>query len=378
MEEKKVEYLELIYDLIFVYLIGRSNALLFSTPGGFFSLQSFVTYLISTLIILQVWATSAFYINRYGKNGTWEHVFLFVNMYLLYFMGKGIRTNWGRDFAPYHGAWALITLNLLFQYVRAYFGTREEAERRSIRGQMAVLLSQAVCILLLIFVYETTGMAFSWVPVAIWALGALLTRDADAGSPVNFEHLTERVMLYVVFTYGEMTVSIVDYFEGEVNLESVYYSLLAFLIIAGLFLSYGFLYNHVIDRGKRTTGKLYLFLHIGLIICLNNLTVALEFMRRAWLDSTMKNILLFSSFVGYYAFLLGIGWYSRREQEEGEGFLFKAILIAVLFVLLSYERNTVAWASILLSAAYVYGMLGMIMARYYRKKEEEKEGRLSR
>lgn len=27
-EEKKVEYLELIYDLIFVYLIGRNNSLL--------------------------------------------------------------------------------------------------------------------------------------------------------------------------------------------------------------------------------------------------------------------------------------------------------------------------------------------------------------
>ncbi len=27
-QEKKVEYLELIYDLIFVYLIGRNNSLL--------------------------------------------------------------------------------------------------------------------------------------------------------------------------------------------------------------------------------------------------------------------------------------------------------------------------------------------------------------
>ncbi len=27
-DEKKVEYIELIYDLIFVYLIGRNNSLL--------------------------------------------------------------------------------------------------------------------------------------------------------------------------------------------------------------------------------------------------------------------------------------------------------------------------------------------------------------
>ena len=34
-EEKKVEYLELIYDLIFVYIIGRNNSLLLHLEDGF-------------------------------------------------------------------------------------------------------------------------------------------------------------------------------------------------------------------------------------------------------------------------------------------------------------------------------------------------------
>ena len=52
--EKKVEYIELIYDLIFVYLLGRSNELLFHMQGGFFTFQTYVTFLYSTLVILQV------------------------------------------------------------------------------------------------------------------------------------------------------------------------------------------------------------------------------------------------------------------------------------------------------------------------------------
>ena len=36
-EEKKVEYLELIYDLIFVYVIGRNNSLLHHAENGFVS-----------------------------------------------------------------------------------------------------------------------------------------------------------------------------------------------------------------------------------------------------------------------------------------------------------------------------------------------------
>ena len=38
LQEKKVEYLELIYDLIFVYLVGRNNELLHELSGGFFTL----------------------------------------------------------------------------------------------------------------------------------------------------------------------------------------------------------------------------------------------------------------------------------------------------------------------------------------------------
>ena len=40
-EEKKVEYLELIYDLIFVYIIGRNNSLLHHVENGFVSGTTF-------------------------------------------------------------------------------------------------------------------------------------------------------------------------------------------------------------------------------------------------------------------------------------------------------------------------------------------------
>ena len=85
-EEKKVEYLELIYDLIFVYLIGRNNSLLHHVENGFISGEMFIIYLLCTFIIIQIWNFSTFYINRYGRNGFRDHIFLFVNMYLLYYM----------------------------------------------------------------------------------------------------------------------------------------------------------------------------------------------------------------------------------------------------------------------------------------------------
>ena len=75
-EEKKVEYLELIYDLIFVYIIGRNNSLLHHVEGGFISLETFLTYALATLAVIQIWNYSTFYINMFGRNGLRDHIFL--------------------------------------------------------------------------------------------------------------------------------------------------------------------------------------------------------------------------------------------------------------------------------------------------------------
>ena len=76
-EEKKVEYLELIYDLIFVYIIGRNNSLIQTVEGGFVPARLFLAYVLCTLAVIQIWNYSTFYINMFGRNGIRDHIFLF-------------------------------------------------------------------------------------------------------------------------------------------------------------------------------------------------------------------------------------------------------------------------------------------------------------
>ena len=94
LKEKKVEYIELIYDLIFVYLLGRSASLLDRVEAGFLSFSTIAQYLASSLIFIQIWYYSTLYINRYGKNGVRENVMLMINMFLLYVMGAMTGLGW--------------------------------------------------------------------------------------------------------------------------------------------------------------------------------------------------------------------------------------------------------------------------------------------
>ena len=85
-EEKKVEYIELIYDLIFVYIIGRNNSLISSVEHGFIPWSVYLTYFLTTLIALHIWYLTTVFINRYGSKSVAEYIGIFINMYLLYYM----------------------------------------------------------------------------------------------------------------------------------------------------------------------------------------------------------------------------------------------------------------------------------------------------
>ena len=59
LKEKKVGYVELIYDLIFVYVIGRNNALLHNFESGFVEPGSFAAYIMTTLAVIRIRICSA-------------------------------------------------------------------------------------------------------------------------------------------------------------------------------------------------------------------------------------------------------------------------------------------------------------------------------
>ena len=363
-DEKKVEYIELVYDLIFVYLVGRNNSLLHAIESGFFSANTYLTYIVATLVILQVWFFSTLFINRYGTNGVADHVFLFVNMYLLYYLADDTRLEAGY-YVRYNVAWGLILLNLAAQYFRKLrrSGGMMPWEDRHLKYHMRLLLVQAALVFASIPLYSATHIAFSWVTLAVGFAASAFTARTDALMPVNFEHLTERVMLYIVFTFGEMVVAIAEYVEGGFGVNTVYFSLMAFLIVGGLFLSYGLLYNHVIDRERQTTGTSYMLIHIILVIALNNITVALEFMREPEVADTAKNVFLVASFLAYYIFLFFIGYFAREGYRAGGGYFAKLASVSAAFALTMALCYRNSWVSIAASALYVYAMFGMIVWR---------------
>ena len=359
--EKKVEYLELIYDLIFVYVIGRNNALLHHLENGFVSGSTFLAYTMFSLAVIQIWNFSTFYINMHGRNSLRDHIALLLNMYLLYYIGTSTRLHFESFPYQYHIAWAIILINIAAQYAIELRNHRgKQAEENSIRKMMVVLFGEAALVLICIPFYSRLGTGLAGIPIFYGIVMTLTFSDENKAELIDFAHLSERAMLYVVFTFGEMIIAIAGYFDGDFSLNSAYFSAASFLIVVGLFLSYEVLYDSIIDRGKKTTGIRYFNIHIFLIFAMNSITASLEFMRNESVRLWPKILFLLGAFLLYFFCLFALQSYAKPELRICRRFVIPIIGITLGFIagmLLLRENMRL---NILLSVLYVFAVFWRI------------------
>ena len=364
-EEKKVEFIELIYDLIFVYLIRRNIALFHHLDGRFFSSSTFLTFTLTTLVALQIWYFSTLYINRYGENSIREHIFLFINMYLLYFLADGLGNGHAVNYAQYSISWALILLNIAVQYLiqfRKLKGSRPW-EETPIKAHAFTLIFQAALLIASIPLAEHTGMYAAWAVLLVGVITTFIGEHFDFIIPMDVEHMTERIMLYMVFSFGETIISISEYFEDGFTLETMYFSLIAFMIVAGLFMIYGLRYNRTVDRESHHIGFFYMLIHVGLVLSLNNITIGMEMIRLPNIDMLKCTMFLVASFICYYMTMYFLKFYEKKRYRAGINYLRRMILFSFLFVLISRFIYRSGAASIFVSCIYCYSMFIMVVYR---------------
>lgn len=356
-EEKKVEYLELIFDLIFVYMVSRDNALLASIHDGFVEPSTFLMYTFCTLSIIQIWSFTTFYINMFGRNGLRDHIFLLSNMYLMYFIGEGIQMNAVSYITEYHIAWGLILINVGAQYLIELRNHRKDVWNRGVIVRMAqTLFIEAAMVLIAAFLPALPSTVLSFAAIFVGILLTALGRATSIGGQVDFMHLSERAMLYVVFTFGEMVIAIAGYFAdgGHVTALEIYYSLMTFLIAVGLFLSYEIVYNYLVYREGHFSGLVYMLYHIFLVYALGNVTVAFEFMREEEIDLLPKILMLTISLSAYYLFLFLLSGHFKLRCHFDLRFVIKMSAITAAFILVMVLLRENMALGILVSVLYSF------------------------
>ena len=172
-------------------MIGRNNHLLHAVENGFVTADTFMTYVLCTLAIIQIWNFTTFYINMFGRNSVRDHVFLFVNMYLMYYIGQSTRNDWQAFQTQYHIAWGLILVNIGLQYCIELRNHKEKCWNRDIILRMAVtLFIESALVFVAAIPNKNLGIIFSIFAILSGIILTAISRSKSSGGKIDFMHLT--------------------------------------------------------------------------------------------------------------------------------------------------------------------------------------------
>lgn len=94
VKERKVELIELFYDLIYVYAIANMTKLLEEPVDGIITAEMFAHYFILSMVIIQAWLYMTNYVNHYCRWRWYEYLAVVINMSAAIVMSQTISESW--------------------------------------------------------------------------------------------------------------------------------------------------------------------------------------------------------------------------------------------------------------------------------------------
>lgn len=366
---KKVAFIELFYDLVFVYGLSQAANLFLHEHSAAMIWSDYVTFAIVVVVFINTWILQMVFNNRFGKKTADGILFTLIGMAILLFMGNSFTGDINVWFQPFALATALITFSILLQYAKIFFGHYSAQQKKIARGFVINLTFRSLSIAIAAFLPLRFGIPLAIFGVLISSAAPALFGTPMREVPVDFHHIVERLTLLTIMTFGEMIVGIAPYFTPQ---KMSFYSISIFVVVAGLFIVYTTQFNHILDtHHPKESGLRLIYLHYLIFFGLSSITVAFSIL-------SLQNVqLLFAQsmlYAGLFSFFLGM-FFTMIYNKDGFQYSKKFVSaylgsIAGSYVLLLFYHT---FSSIVLLTAALILTLSLIFSRKFFKEEKALE-----
>ena len=316
VKEKKVELIELFYDLIYVYAISKLTMLIEEPENGVIPFAGFFRYLVVCFVILQAWLYLTNYVNRYGRWKWYEYGLTAVNMTAAVYMANTINTDWGEMATTFNLAMLVMLLCVAVLY---FIQIRLKEQDTGAARNMLTILTVDLFLYLVAFLASVIhpGQIVLWIDVAAVLVGAFLPffiRGRFDISIISFPHLVERFELITIITFGEGIVGMTGFFDVK---HFTLRPILVFAVILCLFGCYvtqiHYLCNHHrVDRSLRL-----MFSHYFIVIAVNLITVAFKFLENPEASHLFTAGLMIAALILFFAAIFSDSIYYHEKYRFG-------------------------------------------------------------
>ncbi|MYL50003.1 low temperature requirement protein A [Halobacillus litoralis] len=262
MPHKKVNWIELFYDLIFVAAIATATHTLLHVENHTIPIEYIIKFVLIFIPIWWAWVGQTLFINRFGTDMTGDRIWMSIQMVFVILMTASLSVDFDAYFLPFLVGYIGVRFIVSMQYIQV--SRKEVLEKKK--------LAQFLGYGFLIGTFISLGSCLfdSWIRYFVLYLGIfvdmmvpLLGRKYMKKVPINTPHLLERFGLLTIILFGEFIVSIVAVLGEESQLgENFIVLLLSFTLVIAMWWQYFDNLEKKIDKEIKTSGQIIVYGHL--------------------------------------------------------------------------------------------------------------------
>ncbi|HDR4901515.1 TPA: low temperature requirement protein A [Bacillus cereus] len=350
MEEKKVTWLELFFDLIFVAAISKATHLLLHLEHGIIPFEYLLKFVLIFIPIWWAWVGQSLYVNRFGKDCVAQRWFMIIQMLFIILMTASLSVNFDQYYVPFLIGYVGIRFFTSIQYI--WISKQENGSRKKVAKYLGYGFLMGIAVSLCsIFLVSWVRYLILYMGIFIDIFVPILGRRYLIKAPANTPHLLERFGLFTIILFGESILSLIAVLHPEKgSWDAISFVLVSFAIIIIMWWQYFDNVEKRVDKEAETTGQAIIYGHLFIYMSLSMIASSIQL---AFLQDIQYLFLVIFVFISTFIYFLSTTFIfhkyrfvKKRLKIYHLGLFICILLIFLIFDLFIVVPNIIIFAQL--------------------------------
>ncbi|MFD0767510.1 low temperature requirement protein A [Bacillus sp. CGMCC 1.60114] len=331
MEEKKVTWLELFYDLLFVAAVATTTQVLIHVEKGYIHPEYLLKFALMFIPIWWSWTGQTMFTNRYGQDFLHQRIFMILQMLFVLIMTSSLSV----DFDQYYLSFLIGYIGLRALTAIQYLVVQKIEEGN--RKKVARFLGRGFWLGIIISFFSL--FFDSWIRYALLYAGIIVDiivpifgRKYLVKAPPNTAHLLERFALLTLILFGESVVSTISVLQPQKgDWHSISFSFISFILIISMWWQYFDNVEKKVDKSIQTAGQIIIYGHLFILMSLSMIAASIKLL---FLQEVRYLFILYFVFgsVLLYFIATSIVFHQYRYEKHRLKYYHLGLFLAILSI----------------------------------------------
>lgn len=276
--EKKVTWLELFYDLLFVAAVSKATHVLLHVEHSSISIEHLAKFILIFVPIWWAWVGQTVYNNRYGEDHVNNRIFMILQLFFVLIMTASLNVDFDANYVPFFiGYVGLRGLTAIQYMLSARRGASHKQTAAQFLGTYFWLGIAVSCCSLLFDSWIRYAVLYAGIAIDI--IVPLIGRHKLVRTPIHTAHLLERFALFTLILLGESVVSTLSVLQANhFTSSSILFAALAFVVVIAIWWQYFENVEKHVDKSRQTAGQTIIYGHLFIYGSLSMIAASIQLM----------------------------------------------------------------------------------------------------